>query len=299
MDANSAQGSAIVSTEPELMPVTSGYVRFKAYAALPSVREQFMNLLGDAEGRFYLTGVMIAVANSDRLQGCSPRSIMIAALRAASLKLSVDPSLTQAHLVPYGVICTFVPDYHALVQMTESTGWYVDPPFVSEVYEGETVTTERLTGRCTLGGARTGDAVIGWLGYFKTIAGTERWLYWTNEECDAWGAKWNPGGFNNLKGVWQNPKTRPDMRRKTVLRNLVKRWGRFAPIVQATLQKLDEYERLTAEEGDVPDAEFSALPDPVEADAAIVAAEKVRADRTPEQRRDNEKSLLSQLGWDY
>src|SRR3989304_5549889 len=91
------QQQAIVKVEAK-----TALDRIRQYAEMDEVKKRFINLLGDRDGRAYVESVVIAVANSDNLQQCTPKSIMISAMRAASLKLSVDPILKQAHLVPFG-----------------------------------------------------------------------------------------------------------------------------------------------------------------------------------------------------
>lgn len=208
--------------------------RIRKYALLPDVVSHFQRLLGDYQGRRYVESVLIQVAARPDLQACTPRSLMQQAARAASLQLSVDPVLKQAHLVVRnGDQADMIVDYHGLVQLTEATGWYIHPPHVAEVFEGETVEIDRLTGRVKFGGQRTGDKIIGWCGYFKSKAGIERWLYMTNEECDAHGKRYNPKGFASQRSAWATD--RDKMRRKTVLRQLVTRWGYFSPVVTRVL----------------------------------------------------------------
>lgn len=219
---------------------TTALARIRAYAEMDEVKKRFTNLLGDRDGRAYVESVVIAVANNEQLQKCSPKSIMVSAMRAASLKLSVDPILKQAHLVPFNDEATLIVDYHGLVQLSVNTGYYDKPPYVSEVYEGEKVKTNRFTGEVTIEGERTSDAVIGWCGYFKAKNGTERWLYMTNEELDAHGEKYSRGyNYKNKHGdftsLWR--KEPEKMRRKTILRLLVSRWGNFSPQVQNILMQ--------------------------------------------------------------
>lgn len=207
----------------------NGLAKIKTYAEMEEVKKRFVNLLGDRDGRAYVESVVIAVANNENLQQCSPKSIMVSAMRAASLRLSVDPIMKQAHLVPMGKEATLIVDYHGLVQLSVNTGYYQIPPNVFEVYEGEEVKMERFSGRVDITGERVSDKVIGWCGYFKAKNGTERWLYMTNEECDTHGKKYSKA-FNSPKSGWQTE--REKMRRKTVLRLLVSRWGNFSPHVQ-------------------------------------------------------------------
>lgn len=210
----------------------NGLNKIKVYAEMEDVKKRFVNLLGDRDGRAYVESVVIAVANNDQLQKCSPKSIMVSAMRAASLKLSVDPIMKQAHLVPMGTEATLIVDYHGLVQLSVNTGYYEIPPNVFEVYEGEAVKMERFSGRIDIEGEKRSDTVIGWCGYFKAKNGTERWLYMTNEECDAHGKKYSKA-FNSPKSGWTTE--REKMRRKTVLRLLVSRWGNFSPQVQSVI----------------------------------------------------------------
>lgn len=256
--------------------------KIKVYAELSEVKKRFINILGDRDGRAYVESVVIAVAGDENLQSCTPKSIMIQAMRAASLHLSVDKSLKQAHLVPFnsdnGKEATLIIDYHGLVQLSTDTGYYEIAPNVFEVYEGEEIKMERFSGKVEILGTRMSDKTIGWCGYFKAKNGTERWLYMTNEECDAHGKKYNPGGFNSKKSAWHTDIEK--MRRKTVLRQLVSRWGSFSPHVQKLISREDE----------VIDAESFELP----SDENIVIPEK---DPTAEAHGRTTEQNLTELGF--
>lgn len=227
--------------------------RMRAYAEQEKIKSMFINLLGDRDGKAYVESVLIAVANKPELQKCSPKSIMIASLRAASLKLSLDPAMEQAHLVAYGEEATLIPDYHGLVQLSVNTNYYELAPNVSEVYEGEIAKTDRFSGRVTIEGERVSNVIIGWTAYYKAKNGIERWLYMSNEDCDAHGKAYNPGGFSSPKSPWNahNGRDRDKMRRKTCLRIFIKKWGNFSPVMQRF---------IAAEEAPI-DAEFLELPD--------------------------------------
>lgn len=261
--------------ESEWEKEKTGLAKVKAYAEMAEVQKRFVNLLGDRDGRAYVESVVIAVANNSNLQQCSPKSIMISAMRAASLKLSVDPIMKQAHLVPMGKEATIIVDYHGLVQLSVNTGYYEIPPNVFEVYEGETVKMDRLSGKIEIDEAsRVSDKIIGWCGYFKAKNGTERWLYMTNEECDAHGKKYSKA-FESAKSGWQTE--REKMRRKTVLRLLVSRWGNFSPHVQNVIMN-DE---------PVIDAETAELP----GDEAVADVKYERSGKSQEE-------LIKELGFE-
>lgn len=235
--------------------------KIRAYAEMDEVKKRFINLLGDRDGRAYVESVVIAVANSESLQECTPKSIMIASMRAASLKLSLDPILQQAHLVAYGKEATLIPDYHGLVQLTVNTNYYEIPPNVSEVWEGEEATTDRFTGKVTISGERVSDVIKGWVAYYKAKNGVERWLYMSNDDCDKHAALYNPGGYGSKKSPWNahNGRDRDKMRRKTCLRIFVKRWGNFSPQVQMVMAQDEVAIDVMAE--DLPDDTNIVVPD--------------------------------------
>lgn len=248
-----------MSSNTELSPYReqkNALAQVKAYAELDEVKERFVKLLGDRDGKAYVESVVIAVSANSSLQNCSPKSIMVSAMRAASLKLSVDPILKQAHLVPMGSEATLVVDYHGLVQLSVNTGYYEIAPNVFEVYEGEDVKLDRFSGRVTIEGERTSRAIIGWCGYFKAKNGTERWLYWTNEECDEHGKKYSKA-FNSPRSGWNTD--REKMRRKTVLRNLVSRWGNFSPVVQNII--MQDEPAIDAQLDEMPDDQNLNIPE--------------------------------------
>lgn len=218
------------SHQMEVKKDKSALAKFKAYAADEEIKKRFGTLLGDRNGQIYLESVIIAVSGSKSLQKCSAISLMRSALRAASLGLSVDPIMQQAHLVNYKDEATLIPDYHGLVQMSVNTGWYEIAPDVEEVYEGQVIVKADWGGRLSVEGEKVSDKVIGWRGYFKSKDGIEKFLYMTNEECFKHAETYNPAGYKNPYSAWnKNPVDRLKMCRKTVLRTLVKRWGNFSP----------------------------------------------------------------------
>ncbi|MDD2922133.1 MAG: recombinase RecT [Anaerolineales bacterium] len=250
----------------------NGMAKIKVYADMEEVQRRFVGVLAnDRDARAYIESVVIAVSSDPQLQQCNPRSIMYQALRAASLRLSVDKSLHQAHLVRYGEECQLIVDYHGLVQMSEDTGYYSIPPNVSPIYEGEDVKIDRFSGQVKIEGEKKSSTVIGWCGYFKAKNGSERWLYMTNDECDSHGKKYNPKGFASPKSAWSTDKEK--MRRKTVLRQLVLRWGHFTPYIEKVMLS-----------GDVIGIEQSELP-PAEA-IAIIPSQKI-----------DERDVMAELGY--
>lgn len=279
--------SAITKQQAEKKQKETRVEKFKKYAYLETVQQSFMNLLGgnDKVARRYVESVVIAVAADEKLQKCSAKSIIIAALQAASLGISVDPSTQQAYLVPYADDVKLIPDYRALVQMCANTNYYKYAPETNAVYEGEIVNKNRFTGEITISGEKTSDKTIGWLTYSEARNGVKRWLYMTNEECDKHAETYNPGGYKAKDSPWNNKGgvNRDKMRRKTCLRSFVKRYGNFSPV----------QEQFFYSDEPVIDANLIDLP----SDDSVTVEEKEEKPVTPEERKERIAKNVKALGY--
>ena len=213
--------------------------RVKNYILSPEVKERFADMMG-ANGIYYLNQVMILVANSTKLQECEPKSILIAAMRAASLKLSVDPSSGQAWIIPYKGKATFQLGYKGVYELAQRTNLYRYINVI-DIYEGEEVTEDRMTGMHSITGMRkaASSKVIGRMLFFELFSGFKKTFYMTCEEIDKHAAKYSQG-YQQSGSKWHDPTERPKMERKTVLVNGLRKWGRFNPGDSETLDQIEE-----------------------------------------------------------
>ena len=213
--------------------------KLKEYIRSEEIMLRFKEVLGDYQASAYVSSVILAVANSQQLQECTPLSIVSSALRAASLRLSCDPSTGQAYLVPFkdrGVPkATLIVGYKGLYHMALRTNKYRDIN-VAEVYEGEEVSEDRITGMHKLEGRRTGDKVIGYIGYFELLAGYRKTVYMTVSEIHEH-AQRRSKGYNRPDGAWKTDTAM--MEKKTVLRLMLSHWGYFDPHDTMMLDALD------------------------------------------------------------
>jgi len=125
------------------------------YMHSETVKARFAEVVGERNAGPYIASVMLAVANDDsgKLKQCTPSSVYISALRAASLRLSVDPATGQAYLIPYKDKATLIVGYKGLQDMAVRTGRYRYIN-VSKMYEGEEVIIDRISGAAKLAGNR-------------------------------------------------------------------------------------------------------------------------------------------------
>lgn len=223
----------------------------------PEIIQRFAGALGnDERARAFAQSVIVLVQNAEpsdySLQNCSYTSIVRAAVRAATLRVSVDPAARQAWLVPRknkkGVLEACF-QFHYMEERNRAmrTGRYKFIN-VAAVYEGETVFENIYTGLHHVqlaNGLMTqptpvnfsdgwvpvgsrGKTVIGWLGYSETFRGARQTVYMSCKDIEEFmnGVQdWGTGTAS-----WR--KFRETMERKTVLRALLRKEDTSAPDMQ-------------------------------------------------------------------
>ncbi len=223
-----------------------GLTRITNYLESSVVKARFAQIMGEKGASNYIASVLIAVADSYQLQKCNPASIYTNALRAATLRLSVDPGVGQAYLVPFGNRATLIVGYKGLHDMAVRTNRYRYIN-VSPIYEGQEITEDQISGFHKIGGARNGNKIIGWIAAFEMLprfGGYAKTMYMTVEEIHEHGKRYSKS-YNKQDSPWQ---TEPEkMERKTVLRLLLRRWGYIDPADVKELEELENEEPIEAE----------------------------------------------------
>ena len=201
------------------------FLAIKEYGRSPEIIERFAEIVGKHNAGGYVQSAILAVANNEALQKCTPQSIFSSALRAATVQVLCEPSLGQAYLVPFKDKATFIIGYKGLYQLALRTGKYRFIN-VSPIFEGELVFEDRMTGEITLNGGRTSNTVIGYLASFQLTSGFSKSLYMTLDEIHAHADKYSKS-VNYASSPWKT--NRVEMERKTVLRLLLSRYGYIDP----------------------------------------------------------------------
>lgn len=210
------------------------------------VKSRFAEVLGGKSSGAYIASVIVAVKENEALMNCHPESIYTSALRAATLRLSVDPATGQAYLVPFSGRATLIVGYKGLYDMAIRTGKYRYIN-VGPIYEGQTVEENPITGFHSISGSPTAEAkmnkkIIGWIGAFEMnpargqTTGFGKTFYMTVEEIHDHAKEYSKG-YDNPKGVWK--KETQKMERKTVFRLLLRRWGYLDPSDVTVLEQIE------------------------------------------------------------
>jgi recombination protein RecT len=216
----------------------SGIESIKNYMLSPEVKERFTDMMG-TNGIYYLNQVMIVVAQSDNLQKCTPKSILVAAMRAASLKLSVDPSRGEAWIIPYSGKASFQLGYRGVYELAMRTNQYRVINVV-DIFEGEEIIEDRMTGLHSIGGERTSTKIIAMMLYFRLFNGFEKTFVMTVPEIEKHAQTYSQSyGFADSPWNKNGGRERKKMMQKTVLVNGLRKWGRFNPGDQETIETIE------------------------------------------------------------
>lgn len=201
--------------------------KLKNILAAQSVQEQFQSVLKENAGAFVAS--IIDLYNTDKtLQLCDPKSVVMEALKAASLKLPINKQLGFAWIVPYRdrktgqYIPIFQLGYKGYIQLCMRTGAY---KYINAdvVYEGELVKQDKLTGEIEIDPAqRISDKKIGYFAFIETLNGFRKALYMSMDEITKH-AKQFSKSYGNENSVWATDFD--SMALKTCLRLLLSKYG--------------------------------------------------------------------------
>lgn len=227
--------------------------KLKGILSAESVQEQFKNALGANSNSFVAS--VIDLYNTDKsLQTCDPNQVVMEALRAAVLKLPLNKSLGFAYVLSFknkGVPTpTFIIGYKGLIQLALRTGEYRHIN-ADIVYEGEIKGRDKLTGAIDFTGERTSDKVMGYFAHIELLNGFQKTLYSEVNEIAKHAKKHAPSikysknitvkSLASLAGKdptgigWTGDFD--SMALKTVLRELLSKWGYLSIEMQSAIAK--------------------------------------------------------------
>ena len=267
-----------------------------------SVKERFNAILGKKSAQFTASLVNV-VSGSGKLLECDPNSIMAAAFVAATYDLPIDSNLGFSAIVPYKGKAQFQMMYKGFVQLAIRSHEY-QKMNCSEVYEDELVGYNPITGecqfvndfsQCTQRAKGEFGKIVGYYAWFRLLSGYTAELYMSRAEVDYHAKKYSKSyqydlRFGRQTSLWST--NFDSMARKTVLKQLLSRWGILSIDVQRAIQD-DQKVYDASGESSYADSqgEFIAAEDPFTAEGRVVEdlTESATVDETP-QPPENGKS---------
>ena len=236
-------------------------VKLQGYFNNETVMNNLRAMLGQkAQG--FATSVLSVVTNNRLLQNSDPASIYSSAMVAASLDLPINPNLGFAAIVPYGRVSQFQIMTRGLIQLAIRSGQY-ERITNAVVHKGELVKYDPFTDDYEFDASkRESDEVIGFMAYFKTVGGFEKYLYMSKEEVLAHGKRYSKS-FNS--GPWKD--NQEAMCLKTVMKMLLSKYGILSIEMQRAIRfdqgtvKSDITEMDSIEEIDAAEVEYNDNPE--------------------------------------
>lgn len=214
---------------------TSPVVGIKSILQSDSVKKRFEEILQKRAPQ-YMSSIINLVNSDVQLQKCDPMSVISSCMVAATLDLPVDRNLGYAWIVPYKNRATFQMGYKGYIQLALRTAKYKSINVI-KVHEGELQKWNPLTEELVIDfEQKKSDAVIGYAGYFELINGFRKTVYWTKEQIEAHRRKFSKSDFG-----WKNDYDA--MALKTVIRNMLSKWGILSIEMQQAYTEEIETER--------------------------------------------------------
>ena len=192
------------------------------------IKNRFNEVLGKNAAGF-MSALLNIYNNNQQLQNCDARSILGAAGLAATLNLSITPSLGQAYVVPFKGKAQFQIGFKGLIQLAHRSERFLRL-HAGKIFEGEIKSFNPLTGEPERGD-KISDTVVGYIAYMKLVNGFEKYLYMSLAEIEAHAEKYSQSySYDKRSGKKTSPwSTNFDaMASKTVLKKLLSTWGRLS-----------------------------------------------------------------------
>lgn len=217
------------------------------------------NTLNDPKRRTqFIANIVSAVSTNKDLQECDPATIVSAGLQAEVLHFPINNSFGYAYLVPFKekkynpatrqreivrVTAQFQIGYKGYIQLAIRSGQYRSIDVV-EVKEGELAEYSPLTGQkfnwISDYYKRKEAKTIGYVGEFELVNGFHKQMYMSFEammdHADTYSQAFNKSDYYKLKDgqipekdMWKYSsfwyKNFDEMAKKTVLRQMLSKWG--------------------------------------------------------------------------
>lgn len=264
--------------------------RFSVAITTPAYQKLINNTLGDPNrAKRFIATITSAVATNPALQECDAGTILAGALLGESLNLSPSPQLGQFYLVPFhskekvrnGEViepettkATFVLGYKGYIQLAIRSGQYKKLT-VMEIKQGELIRFDPLTEeiQCEIiedYEEREKAPTEGYYAMFEYINGFRKAIYWSRKKmiqhADHFSKAFSKDSFEKIQSgeisdrdMWKYSsfwyKNFDDMAKKTMLRQLISRWGIMSTEMQTAFER-DETMNETDSNGSI----FSDIP---------------------------------------
>lgn len=216
-----------------------------AFLSSDAVQKQINTVVGGKNGTRFVTSVVSAVNANSALQECTNQSILSAALLGEALNLSPSPQLGHYYMVPFndkekGKVAQFQLGYKGYLQLAIRSGQYKKLN-VLPIKEGELRYFDPLNEDIEVNliedeESREKAKTIGYYAMFEYINGFKKAIYWSKSKMESHAIKYS-AGYRAKKGYTFWEKDFDGMACKTMLRQLISKWGIMSIDMQTAYEK--------------------------------------------------------------
>lgn len=247
---------------------------FSAFLTQDAIKKRINDMVGGKDGQRFISAVVSAVSINPALAECDHSTILSAALLGESLKLSPSPQLGQYYLVPFNdkkrgcKVAQFQLGYKGYIQLAERSGYYKKINVLA-IKEGELVHFDPLNEEIEVNlieddEVREATPTAGYYAMFEYTNGFRKAIYWSKakmiahadkysqafsrDAVKARDPKYNKVSFADYEAgkvkesdMWLYSsfwyKDFDGMAYKTMLRQLISKWGIMSIELQNALEK--------------------------------------------------------------
>lgn len=230
---------------------------FANFMSQSVIQNRIAKTIGSDRGQRFITAIVSAVNNNQDLAKCTNNSIYSGALLGESLNLSPSPQLGHYYLVPFNVKkqdingkdywesqAQFQLGYKGYLQLAIRSGQYKKINVLA-IKEGELISYNPLDEEIQVKliedeETRENAKTIGYYAMFEYSNGFKKTLYWSRKKMQAHAEKYSQGYRSDLKKgtsytFWS--KDFDGMAYKTMLRQLISKWGIMSIDLQNAIEK--------------------------------------------------------------
>lgn len=213
----------------------------KHFLNSPAVKQKFSEVL-DGNGQQFVASLLSIVTNNNLLAKATNESIMTAAMKAATLKLPIEPSLGMAYIVPYNRNekqgntwvkineAQFQMGYKGFIQLAQRSG-QIRNINCDIVYKEEFLRYDKVYGTLHLKEEQVDSGEVeGYFASLELINGFRKMIFWKKEKVIAHAQKYSKT-YDKQIGDFKSGtpwKTEFDaMAQKTLIKELL---SKYAPL---------------------------------------------------------------------
>lgn len=215
-----------------------------AYLTQDAVKNQINNVIGGKDGQRFISAIVSAVNVNPALKECTNQSILSGALLGESLKLSPSPQLGQYYLVPFNdnnkgcKVAQFQLGYKGYIQLAIRSGQYKKLNVLA-IKAGELVKFDPLNEEIEVNliqdeETREKAETIGYYAMFEYNNGFRKAIYWSKSKMEKHAITYSKG-YKAKKGYTFWEKDFDGMAYKTMLRQLISKWGIMSIEMQSAI----------------------------------------------------------------